>query len=41
MGERPIYLDRELIIDVDDAKLLEEGKKYIFLKIGIVEIKNI
>ena len=36
MGDRPIYLDKELLVDYDDAKLMEADKKYIFLKIGLV-----
>ena len=41
MGDRPIYLDKELIIDYDDAKLLKVDQKVIFLKIGIVQMKSI
>ena len=41
MGNRPILVDRELVVDFDDAKIMEVGKKYIFLKLGLVIVKSI
>jgi len=41
MGDRPIYIDRELLIDNDDAALLEVNTKVIFLKLGLCLIKEI